>query len=32
LVGALHMAEPEGLLARLSAKGYQIDQVSCLKQ
>ena len=29
LVGALHMAEKEGLLARLESKGYQIDQLSC---
>lgn len=29
LVGALHMAEEEGLLAQLESKGYQIDQLSC---
>ena len=29
LVGALHLPEKEGLLARLKTKGYEIDQVSC---
>ncbi len=29
LVGALHMAEKEGLLAQLETRGYQIDQLSC---
>ena len=29
LVGALHLAEKEGLLAELEAKGYQITQLSC---
>ena len=29
LVGALHLTEEEGLLAKLEAKGYQITQAGC---
>jgi len=29
LVGAGHLPEKEGLLARLNSKGYQIEQLSC---
>lgn len=29
LVGALHMADKEGLLARLKTKGYKVNQLSC---